>query len=265
MKKPFSDSWTANIGATLSRATEVNPGTSSQATSNFSNSAWVNPGENVASPSNGSIKQRLSASLTWQHNFFGDYATAVTAFYDGHTGNPYSWTFGNDANGDSISGFDPAYIPAANDPKVAFAAGTSPAVIQQFEDFLAHDKYLSGHRGMIAGRNSAHLAWANQLDLSFAQEVPGIWGKGEVRFDIFNFLNLLNNKWGEQQVAGLYNTRSLVGYGGVNSSGQYVYTLPTDKNGNYQPQALAFYDGGFYDPSRVVSRWSVMVTLRYKF
>jgi len=53
--------------------------------------------------------------------------------------------------------------------------------------------------------------------------------------------------------------------GGVNAQGQYVYVLPTDKSGNYAPQALSYYDGGFYDPSRVVSRWSAMVTLNYSF
>jgi len=64
---------------------------------------------------------------------------------------------------------------------------------------------------------------------------------------------------------GIYPTRNLASYAGVNAQGQYVYTLPTDKSGNYQPQQLQVYDGGFYDPSRVVSRWSAMLTLRYTF
>jgi hypothetical protein len=44
-----------------------------------------------------------------------------------------------------------------------------------------------------------------------------------------------------------------------------VHTLPVDNNGSFQPQQLNYYDGGFYDPSRVVSRWSAMATLRYTF
>jgi hypothetical protein len=151
---------------------------------------------------------------------------------------------------------------------VAFKDGTPASVIQQFEDYLSHDKYLSGHRGQIANRNSTREPWVNQLDMSFAQEVPGLWGKGELRFDVFNFLNLLNKKWGEVQTLSTLpyaRTRSLANYAGVNSSGQYVYSLPTDKNGNYAPQPYVYYDGGFNDPSRTVSRWSVMITLRYKF
>lgn len=267
LNKPFADNWSGNIAATFARATEVNPGTSSQATSNFSNSAWVNPGENVASPSNGSIKQRLSASLTWQHNFFGDYATAVSAFYDGHTGNPYSWTFGNDANGDSYSGQDLAYIPRPGD--VVFTSSTTQAQIDQFYNFIGGDSYLKSHQGRIAGRNRANSAWINQVDLSFRQEIPGIFpdgAKGELRFDIFNLMNLFNKDWGQQQYVAFPYNRTLANYQGIDpTTGKMIYSLPTDKNGNYQPGGMTYYDGGRDIKTNVVSRWSVMITARYTF
>ena len=268
LRKPFEDNWSGRVAATVARSTEVNPGTSSQATSNFSNSAWAIPGEEVASPANGSVKQRLTASLTWQHSFFGDYATAVTALYDGHTGNPYSWTFGNDANGDSYSGSDLAYIPRMNDPLVAFTSTTTAQQIQQFYDFIHSDSYLNGHQGQIAGRNRANSPWINQVDLSFRQEVPGFFpdgAKGELRFDIFNFMNLLNKDWGQQEYVGFPYNRTLANYQGVNADGQMVYGLPTDRNGNYQPGGMITYDGGRDIKTNVVSRWSAMITLRYTF
>jgi hypothetical protein len=159
------------------------------------------------------------------------------------------------------------YIPAVNDPKVAYAKGTSAQIIQQFQDYLSNNGYLKDHRGQIASRNGDTTPWVNQLDMSFSQEVPGIFAgnKGVIRLDIFNVLNLLDKHWGDVRNTGIYPTRTLASYGGVNAQGQYVYSLPTDKNGNYQPQQLTTYDGGFYDPSRVVSRWSAMVTLRYNF
>ena len=91
---------------TLGRATEVNPGTSSQAFSNFSGRAAFNPNDDIAYRSNYDIKARLLGALTWQHHFFGDYATSVSAFYDGHSGQPYSFVYGNDANGDGVSNND---------------------------------------------------------------------------------------------------------------------------------------------------------------
>ena len=268
LSKPFSESLSGSASITLAHATDSDPGVDTIAFNGYQRVVRTNPNDDVARTANYNVPRTFKTSLIWQHAFFRDYKSTISGFYTGHDGAPYSWIFGNDVNGDSLSGFDPVYIPTANDPKVAFKDGTSATAIQQFQDYIAHDPYLSSHRGQIARRNGTREPWVNQLDMSFAQEVPGLWGKGELRFDVFNFLNLLNKKWGEVQTLSTLpyaRTRTLANYGGVNSSGQYVYSLPTDKNGNYAPQPYVFYDGGFNDPSRTVSRWSVMVTLRYKF
>lgn len=268
LKKPFSENWFGSLGVTFGNATEVNPGTSSQASSNYSNNAWVNPNEDVASTSNYAIKQRLNASLTWQHRFFGDYVTSISAFYDGHSGQPYSWVFGNDANGDSYK-TDLVYIPNKDDVHLVDAKGNaaSAALSQQFYDFIQSDSYLKDHQGAIAGRNRAASAWVNQVDLSFRQEVPGIFkgNKGELRLDIYNFMNLLNSDWGQQSYVGFPYTRTLANYQGVDADGKYIYSLPTDKSGNYQPGQKIIYDAGRNTKTNVVSRWSAMITLRYTF
>jgi hypothetical protein len=265
--KPFADGWSASIAATAAHATEVNPGTSSQATSNFSNSAWYNVNENVASTSNTNIARRLNASLAWSHNFFGDYATTISAFYDGHSGVPYSWVFGTDANGDSYRG-DLAYIPNRGD--VNFAAGTAQKVIDQFYDYIQHDDYLKHKQGKVVRRNGAVSAWVNQLDLSISQEIPGFFrgNKGEFRLDFYNVLNLMNKHWGQQDYVGFPYTRSLADYAGVGADGKYIYKLPTDANGNYQPGLKTFYDAptdNSATKANPVSRWSILATVRYTF
>ncbi|HEU4671246.1 MAG TPA: TonB-dependent receptor [Dyella sp.] len=264
LSKPFSESWFGNVSFTLSHATEVNPGNSSQASSGYKYVVRTNANEEVAGIADRNIPKALKASLTWQHAFFGDYKTSISAFYNGHSGLPYSWIFSGDVNGDGISYEDPAYIPTVNDPRVSYG-NASPELVQQFQDYISHDKYLSKHRGQIAERNGARLPWVNQLDMSFQQEIPGLFkgNKGIVRLDVYNFLNLLNKNWGQTQTI-QYFTRTLAGYDGVNAQGQYVYYLPTDKNGNYQPQQRSVYDGGS-NPTRVVSRWSAMLTLKYTF
>ncbi|WP_426690441.1 TonB-dependent receptor [Rhodanobacter ginsengiterrae] len=264
--KPFTDGFSGTASITLNHATDVDPGTDTIAYNGYSRVARLNPNSDVSATSNYNTARSIKLALNWQHKFFGDYLSQVSMFYNGRTGNPYTWVFGNDANGDSIGGWDPAYIPTANDPKVSYGNATAQQ-IQQFQDFLASDKYLKDHRGQIASRNGARTSWVTTLDMSFSQEIPGLFkdNKGEIRLDVYNFLNLMNKNWGQQRNTGLYPTRTLVNYGGVNAQGQYVYSLPTDKSGNYQPQQLQVYDGGFYDPSRVVSRWSAMLTLRYTF
>ena len=258
LTKPFADNWVASIGTTFGKATEVNPGTSSQATSNFSNNWWVNPNEDVASESNYSIRYRLNASLTWQHKFFGDYTTAISAFYDGHSGVPYSWAFGNDANGDSYSR-DLVYIPTRG--TVNFQQNTPQAAIDQFWNFIQNDSYLRDHQGQIAKRNAVRSPWVNLLDLSFRQEIPGLFAghRGEIKLDVANVLNLLNSDWGRERRIGFPYGRTLANYQGVGADGKYIYSLPTDAQGNYVPGQLITYD------DKAVSRWSVMATLRYTF
>ncbi|MBV8158928.1 MAG: TonB-dependent receptor [Dyella sp.] len=265
LKKPFADEWSASLGVTFANAKEVNPGTSSQATSNFSNNVWVNPNEDVASTANYAVKQRVTASVAWSHAFFGNYATTISAFYNGQTGQPYSWVFSNDANGDSYSR-DLVYIPKQGD--VLFQKGTSQQAIDQFYAFIKQDSYLKDHQGQIASRNGTRAAWTNQLDMSFSQEVPGLFkgNKGEIRLDVYNFLNLLNNDWGQQLYVPFPYTRNLAGFAGVDqATGKYIYTLPTDANGNYQPGTKVVYDAGRDIKTNVVSRWSAMLTLRYTF
>lgn len=266
LDKPFSDSWYGNLSATFAHATEVNPGNSSQASSGYKFVVRTNANDEYAGNTDRIISKSLKASLTWEHAFFSDYKTSVSAFYNGRTGLPYSWTFSGDANGDGISFQDPVYIPLANDPLVTYGSA-SQTVIDQFQAFISSDDYLDSHRGQIAGRNTAHSPWVNQLDLGVQQELPGLFEghKAVVRLDVYNFLNLLNSDWGVTRNVGQFNTRTLAGYSGVTADGKYIYFLPTDQNGNYAPQQLQPYDSGRDNKTRVVSRWSLLMTLRYQF
>ncbi len=270
LKKPFANNWSASLSYTMGRATEVNPATSSQASSNLSNNVWINPNEEVAGVSNYSIKDRINASIVWSKALFGDYQTSISAFYDGHSGQPYSWVFGNDANGDSYSR-DLVYIPNRGD--VVFQAGTTAAQIEQFYNFIGSDPYLAAHRGQIASRNRSVAPWVNQVDLSLRQELPGFMEghKAEVRLDFYNVLNMIDKDWGVEERIGFPFVRTLANYQGVctsgdtrpecgapGSAGKYIYGLPT-RNGNYAPGQYEVYD------EKAVSRWSVLATFRYTF
>lgn len=267
LKKPFANDWSWAMAYTIGRATEVNSGTSSQASSNFSNNIFLNPNTDVAHISNYNTRERLTGSIVWSHRFFGDYATSVSAFYDGHTGRPYTWAFGNDANGDSYFQ-DPAFIP--NPGQVVFEKNTSQAVVDEFYAFISKNKTLRDHLGQTAPLNGATSPWINQVDLSVRQELPGLMQghKGEIRLDVYNFLNMLNKKWGQEERIGFPFTRTLANYAGVCTTvkdnctsadiGEYIYSLPTS-GGHYNPEAFSIYD------TRAASRWQVLVTLRYTF
>lgn len=263
IKKPFADNWSGMLGFTMSHATEVNPGTSSVAYSSYQYRAVYNPNDAEESTSNYSIPRRVIASLSWQHNFFGDYATQISGFFDGHSGAPYSWIFGNDMNGDSISR-DLAYIPnGMND--VVFAGNSTAEQRQEFIDYINNDNYLKQYKGKVFKRNGARAPWLNQIDLSFRQEIPGLFpksAKGELRFDFFNIGNMINDKWGVERRADFPLTRNLANYGGVDpATGKYIYNIDQQvSGGHYSPTALPVNES--FNPSQ---RWSVMVTARYTF
>ena len=266
LKKPFANDWTGMLAFTWSRTTEVNPGTSSTASSNYGNNFIVNPNENVASPSNYSIPRRVLASLNWQHSFFGDYATSASILYDGHNAAPYSWTFGNDANGDNLTN-DLVYIPEPG--QIEFRSGTAQAKIDQFYEYIQRNDYLKDHQGGIAGRNGDRAGWINQIDLSFSQEIPGIFkgNKGIIKLDLYNFTNLLDKHWGIEKRVNFPGGRALADYYGVDpATGKYIYDIGgsnyTNASGDYSPRVIPTYVN-FGDD--LAQRWSVLLTVKYTF
>ena len=176
-----------------------------------------------------------------------------------------------DVNGDGISK-DPAYVPLVNDAHVSYVIGTgtgaraaTAAEIAAFHAAIDANPYLSAHRGSVVERNGDRMPWVNQFDLGIQQELPGLFKthKSIVRLDVYNVLNLLNKDWGLNESTGsnvLYDTRFLAGLNRVNADGSYVYNLQSNS-----PQPLYEYDYKTGYPSRTVSRWSLLLTLKYQF
>lgn len=268
LSKAMANGFRGSFSITQTRSTEVMPGTASQAFSNYNYVARVNPNDSVEATSRFEVPLSVKASLNWDHAFFGDNKTTISVYYNGRSGLPYSWVFGTDVNGDGINNVDLAYIPTLNDPLVAYKPGTTQAQIDAFQAFISSDPYLNSHRGQIAERNKSHQPWINQLDVGFQQELPGFFkgNKFVVRLDIYNFLNLLNKNWGQQNGLGFFGTRRLAYVTDVTgtcpTNCQYVYDIGT-------PTSPAWQSFGVYDtysnPARVISRWQALLTIKYKF
>lgn len=266
LNRPMADGWAGLFAVRLGHATDVNPGTSSVANSNIAGGVWTNPNTDATAPSNYDVPRRVLTSVTWEHHFFGNYATDITLLGDMHSGAPYSWISGTDTNGDGYAR-DLVYIPRSVGD-VEWASFVTDAQKQQFINYIGSDSYLSKHAGQIAGRNAERAPWVNQFDLSFRQEIPGLFKdhRGELRFDIFNLGNLVNKGWGVERRAPGALTRNLANVSGIDPvTGKYIYALPVDANGNYAPGQFVINEGqtaGAPDPSQ---RWSVSLTATYSF
>ncbi len=250
-----------NVAYTYTDATEVSNLSSSTAASNWSGRAIFNPNEENLAPSSYMVRDRVSASLTWEKRFFGEYKTTVGAFYEGRTGKPYSWTFNNDMNGDGITSNDLMYIPKAfGSGEVVFRGDTATSKVNEtrFWEVVNSNKELARAVGGVTGRQDSFAPWVNSIDLRFAQEVPGLWkkNKGVFVLDFMNVGNMFNKKWGRINEVGFAsaggNARSFVDYAGM-QDGKYVYQM-RDQVEDYVVKQ-----------NKGESQWAIQATVRYEF
>lgn len=238
---------------TRASATEVSPVTSSVANSNWLNRSIFNPNEQVVHNSNYLIKDRFSANAIWSKPYFGNLRSTVGVFWEYRKGKPYSWTYGNDLNGDGQTN-DLMYIPKApGSGEVIFRGGATEEA--RFWEIVNSNPALAKAKGTIAGRNDSFAPWVNTFDLRMSQELPGFRGsqRATLVLDILNVGNLLNKKWGRIDEVSFPSRRSFVNYNGVDAQGRYVYSLA-----NTVSDLTTRQNAG-------ESQWAAQLTLRYTF
>jgi hypothetical protein len=147
---------------------------------------------------------RITAALSYAHEWSSGLTTTFGLVYTGTSGTPYSYVYDGDINGDGESLNDLFYIPAQYwEFKLYDDSGTLEfykgqyGPYNEFYKFIAEDEYLSKHRGQIAERNGARTPWAHLLDIRIAQSLP-LAETNQVEFsaEVLNVLNLLNPSWG---------------------------------------------------------------------
>jgi outer membrane receptor for ferrienterochelin and colicin len=262
LEKPFSDDWGAKVAYTYGRSTDVNPGTSSVAFSNYTNRAVFNPNDIEEGTSIYETRDRYQGLLTKRFRFFQDYPTTFGLFYDGREGRPYSYTFVGDANGDGINGNDLFAIP--NLSNIAYSANSSGADRAAFERFVREVATLNENQGTTAERNTENSPNVNQFDLRITQDLPGFFGdnRAQVFVDIQNIGNLINKDWGQIDEIGFPYNQQIARFAGVDASGRVVYDVA-----NYVNEANGAES--FPRPGRrdgvAESRWAIQVGFRYEF
>jgi hypothetical protein len=249
------------LSYTYTDATEVSALTSSVSNSNWAGRSVFNPNEEVASNSSYLVRDRVNATLGWQHRFFTGYATRVGVFYEGRKGKPYSWTINNDLNGDGLGGNDLMYIPKAmGSGDVVFYgdSATSKVNEEKFWSIVnAHDD-LRNAAGGVVRRNGSFAPWTNSIDMRVSQEVPGFFGghKGLFSLDFFNVGNMIKKRWGRINEVGFQSNggqaRSFVDYAGM-VDGKYVYQVR---------QNLETVD---IRQAKGESQWAIQATVKYEF
>jgi hypothetical protein len=256
LARPMINNWSYNVTYTRGKSYEAQAFGQTTPVEGWSRNAVFNQNRVEVERSDFEIRDRIQISLAKRFEFIKGWRTTASLYYEGHTGNPYSYTYSNDLNSDGISANDLIYVPTgASDPNVDFSGMTEA----QRGDFLAfiQNNGLGRYAGSYAPRNAFVQPWINQLDLRFTQRLP-IYKPAEVELfvDFINFGYWLSRKaFGYVEL--LTNTnnavyyRRLMGPATYNSTGQVRPTFTTDP-------ATATIDN-------IASRWRVQFGATIRF
>ncbi len=271
LEKPRTkNGWYARVSYSNTHATEALFGTSSVAASNWNNRSVFNTNAQEEHRSELEVRDRITATLTKDIQLIKGYKTTFSLFYEGRSGYPFSFVYTTDANGDSQTQNDLAYIPVrGGDTRVRFAptvvsgVTTQTAAEAEAAFFRIVDRF-GLKEGQAVSANQNRYPWVNQFDFSVKQDIklPGWRHKLILSADILNIGNLLNDKWGiirgsNQFFAKKEGIAAAIYDGATN---QYVYSN-VNKN-------LA--NGVDFSPSLgrgepAATRWTVLFTARYEF
>ena len=244
-----------NTGYSYQDIDEVNPGARFTAFDTYGSPAHVDPGDQlngVTYPAHTETEHRVTASLNWSDNLFGDNITSVTLTYAGRTGKNYSYTYqgrGPFGGYGLLGDFSPKllYVPTGvDDPLVTYGANADS---QAFNDFIDGEDCLKGARGRILSRNSCENGWVHRWDLRISQEIAMTVGVLQAFVDVENLGNLLNDDWGRYEEH-VFNTPA-ISASFTEDGSQFVYD-----NFNGKPGKAVY---------RVPSVWKAQIGLRYTF
>jgi len=294
LRKRYSNGWEALVAYNYGRAYDVQSFTSSTHISNWSFGRTIGGTPQTTPETTNSLfdqPHKISAFMTktlnWGRLLKNSWAeglgTDITLSYQGVSGSVHDYVYGGssgrgDLNADGIVGNDLIYVPTdVNDVnQIRFANVTVSGEVLSaasqaaaFEDLIEATPCLKEARGKIMERNSCRLPFSNNFDLSLRQNIPIISSdqRVAVQLDIFNFGNLLNKKWGQQQVSpyGSFNNVTLLTHT-ASSTNDPATAVPTvtfnyrtldpDKTGTIDPYRV----GNF-----VSNYWRMQLSARVSF
>ncbi len=266
LDRPFKHGWAYTVSLTHGRATEAQTLNSSTANSQWQFNSVFNQNKVEVSRSDYEIRDRVQVIVSRQFKIARDFVTTISLYYEGRTGQPYSFVYSNDLNNDGFSGNDLVAVPTGpSDPRFDFSGLTTTA--QQNAYFAAiQTTGLAKYAGGYAPRNAFTTPWQNRLDLHFEQELPTY---GPVKVDLFmDFMNF--GSWISRRLFNYVEeintstsnggqTRAL-GSATYTSTGLVKPTVTLDSSNN-----VSFPSTSTIVPNNGDSRWKVQGGIRVRF
>lgn len=278
LQKQFSQGWFGSIAYSIGHGYSLNDGNSSTAASNYRFAYNVN-GTNSLDQTRSNYDQgnRIVAQVgkTFKYGKNKNIWTKVGLVYIGQSGQPFSYVFFGDLNGDDGStvakpvtnnGADLMYLPTdASQFVTKTFSGTTYTAAQQFtlfQQYMNSTDYLRKHQGQNTARNGDRLPFEHHFDLKVEQGIAFIKGHTiSISATIFNVSNLLNKDWGRA-------------YFLSNQEAQPLNIDHFNQNPNGTVTPIWYYNPSFglnkytnkpWQYSDFLSRWNMQLGLRYSF
>ncbi|NIJ52041.1 TonB-dependent receptor [Dyadobacter arcticus] len=230
--------------------------------------------------SDNDLRHRIVGLINYRINYGGKIggSTTFTLGAVSASGGKISYTLNQDLNGDGQTTNDLIYVPR-NASELTFApltVGTGANAVvyspeqQQaaFNTYIEGNEYLKTRRGQFAERNGGAFPWLTRFDLTVIQEFYVAVGKNnkkniiQLRGDMLNIGNLINDKWGLGNQSTTFNPVALAS---VSSEGVPSYRIATQvvRDGNVNRTILL--RDSFIPNVNVNSVWQAQVGVRYIF
>jgi len=193
VRRPFSNGFFIQGSYSYGVAKSIMDGTSDQAASNWGN-VYVptNPNDAPLTRSNFDPGNRFTLTASYDIPFLKSIKPAVSFFYAGQSGRPYTMVYNGDVNGDGRPANDLVYLPTATDP-LTYTGGLYSDLV----NFLnGGDGCLGEFIGQTIPRNACRSPWTNTLDAKFKVELPYKRFKTELTLDVLNLINLFDRSSG---------------------------------------------------------------------
>ena len=273
LTKPLQDGIAASLSYSYGDSYSLYDGTSSQNSSQWRGLFTVDGRNSFRDVYRSDFSQahRVIASVTYKKEYAGFMGSQITLFYEGRSGNPYSYIYGGGQNIQNEDSRSRAlvYIPANASEIVLVDGANGMTAAQQWtalNSFIEDDPYLSENRGSYAERNSNRLPFENVVDLKFLQSffletANGKRNTIQLSLDIFNFTNFLSSNWGKRyrsQFSGV----ELLEFEGF-QDGTNIPTYSFQPFNDIEPNDANY--GNFDDAGLFSARWRMQFGIRYIF
>ncbi len=264
LTKPMTNGFGGSLTYSYGDSYTVFEGTSSQNSSQWRNQISVN-GKNSALPASRSQfaqGHRVMVNGSYEFKWNENIKTTFGLFYQGVNGASFSYVYkeGRDLLNDDSRDNALIFVPKKSSDINLVDSSDLTAAEQwtALDAFIKGDDYLNSRRGEYAEINADRAPWNHIVDLKVLQDFSlNIGGKKhtfEASFDIFNFTNLLNKKWGVRKYVANYGKIGLLETIKAGENPEFTFNPSVVEN------RFDIDDSGIQS-----SRWQMQVGLRYIF